>query len=1533
MCVCVRLCDRLLSFSEHGRHRSATVQRIVKNLRRDEIKQKQTSYKQIQRLSNNLRQQQHHEKMDIESDGSERWEDFFGSSTDLAPSLLGYYDTLVTKVGDEPSNGSSIISGENPSAASNHNLNATSVSTTTVSSRTTSTSVSQQKLLHSDNEVIQQSSEKSFQSSVLKLRSVGLPRPTRPAPHIPKFGDKFRNLSSNVQRILSNTETAVDADLLEISRARLPPSTFHRSQLQSASFSTSRSISSATSTRLACKNLPLSKNITKITQASSFGNDLIHNPPGNEHRDSNGNCDTPIEEDVPKLSFIQQRIKSLTFALVGDVEPPTESEKEKETPETEPVLRNPQKSMAAATDDQNAFVENCDESEHRNTIVETRNPFVSLVVTEPGLDSDNPDSEDRRKLAYARVQLLNARSLMGSPKLPRSSASGFQTPSSTSTSTPSLDTTSSASLSSSKASLTQTPGTPILSTRPLSASSICSYSSSSSSGSDTLLLVNSKCCGAPSYQASVESLADQSECEQNGSTSGLTMCERAVMEIIDSERSYVEDLGQIIKGYLQDWKERACLKVDELEVLFSNIQEIWDFNSRLLASLDETKGDPVKISGCFIDLHDNFDCYTTYCTRYPEAIALLTSLLQATHTNALLIQTQKMLNHTLPLGSYLLKPVQRILKYHLLLDNLRKHCDDKQVAHAHELMKNVAHNIDQVKKKLEQQSRVKELAGIVDGWLGPDLSVLGELRQEGLLSEQTKTRVVLLFQTMLIITKPKEDKRLQFRAYIPCKNLMLVEHLPGEPTSFNVIPYNDPKGQIRLTARTRDQKRLWTQQIKQAMLEHFDIPDRARELVLQLGEEDDRITDKNASWKWPTNHPSTPEYLERRQQFRRSEMRMRSKKMRKNTASSISLDGISPKDVKQPTFQSYSKPLEQTVEGEVDVCKCDAVKKELEQKQLKNRSRSETRLMEEKKMIKLSDEEAFAKAMQERNRFATQGRKKTKESFVDIKSYNSTTIPKRIANMRKTRSKTLTGNSTFYTDIELGDGSDDTTVLKITESTDNLSLDSGGLGGVKADESTGKNEDGCSKKDSEIISQLVLEKNEFRKLSRPPKKKSFGSMRSLSCNSQDEDGEVEPKESVDIPEPPCTEPPKEDEEEEEFRKVDELNKKSEDLLNRLNDIQNDLPSPEPIYESLLRNVHVPYKYAPPLTRSISQQYGKALESLRTNAATKKSRPESDYVTLAYSENGLVNIDGHSVVPKSAVTQLRNSDTNINYHYPWRKEEDSGPVQDTQSEIVTLTSDGPVKPLERQGSLSIKSPKNLLQRFISLHSSPSTGSCDSNLHQRKVSNPDESAPIYKQGSLDLGSRIANLDYADPRTLFPQAINSQHQPNIFINRASMKAVPTDLEQRDSIFSLNSSSDSVCGTRTELDEETCGFYEKSVEECLENDDFRDSAVYSGDDNDRRQDLDEQAIYESIGEIGHCQLLKLPQPQVVRSSSSASSSSGGLPPPVPIKPAHLEQRRPLQLKARPTVPPPPLPTTGEPTQHPPAPKGWVLQQVKRFQ
>lgn len=69
---------------------------------------------------------------------------------------------------------------------------------------------------------------------------------------------------------------------------------------------------------------------------------------------------------------------------------------------------------------------------------------------------------------------------------------------------------------------------------------------------------------------------------------------------------------------------------------------------------------------------------------------------------------------------------------------------------------------------------------------------------------------------------------------------MLIEHLRGEPCSFNVIPYNDPHpSQIKLTARNREQKRQWAHYIKQVMLAHFDIPSRAVELVYKLGDDEE----------------------------------------------------------------------------------------------------------------------------------------------------------------------------------------------------------------------------------------------------------------------------------------------------------------------------------------------------------------------------------------------------------------------------------------------------------------------------------------------------------------------------------------------------------------------------------------------------------------------------------------------------------------------------------------------------------------------
>lgn len=84
-------------------------------------------------------------------------------------------------------------------------------------------------------------------------------------------------------------------------------------------------------------------------------------------------------------------------------------------------------------------------------------------------------------------------------------------------------------------------------------------------------------------------------------------------------------------------------------------------------NLNECNLEAVAIAKCFVNHSTGFGIYTEYCTGYPGTMAALARLVGAPESAQPFRAQQAELGHALPLGSYLLKPVQRILKYHLLL--------------------------------------------------------------------------------------------------------------------------------------------------------------------------------------------------------------------------------------------------------------------------------------------------------------------------------------------------------------------------------------------------------------------------------------------------------------------------------------------------------------------------------------------------------------------------------------------------------------------------------------------------------------------------------------------------------------------------------------------------------------------------------------------------------------------------------------------------------------------------------------------------
>ncbi|XP_060071606.1 uncharacterized protein LOC132551478 [Ylistrum balloti] len=361
----------------------------------------------------------------------------------------------------------------------------------------------------------------------------------------------------------------------------------------------------------------------------------------------------------------------------------------------------------------------------------------------------------------------------------------------------------------------------------------------------------------------------------------VTYVQRVVAEIVETERIYVKYLKEIIDGYLEFLKNLTQAKVSEKErnCLFGNIVEIYEFSRVFLGELELCEDNPLKVADCFVRHNEGFVIYAHYCTNYPSAVEVLTQVMLDPDLCELLKKQQQRLGHNLPLGSYLLKPVQRVLKYHLLLHNILKNYDKKDPGHkvlttALDHMTGMAQHINEMKRKHEHAVRVQEIQSQLEEYEGEDLTRIGELVLEGsfrIYGAKT-SRHVFLFEKGILIAKKKEDSMLSSKGVILCSNLMLVESLPKEPLSFQIIPFDNPRGQHTLQARNLDQKHKWCQEIKRLIIESYKdkIPEKAKGLVMQLGKskEEESVSPADLGAK-KIHYHNAPEYLEKRHRMRR----------------------------------------------------------------------------------------------------------------------------------------------------------------------------------------------------------------------------------------------------------------------------------------------------------------------------------------------------------------------------------------------------------------------------------------------------------------------------------------------------------------------------------------------------------------------------------------------------------------------------------------------------------------------------------------
>ena len=306
-------------------------------------------------------------------------------------------------------------------------------------------------------------------------------------------------------------------------------------------------------------------------------------------------------------------------------------------------------------------------------------------------------------------------------------------------------------------------------------------------------------------------------------------------ELIATEQRYLQDLQDIITGYLNVLEDtvNSDPSIDlNLNLLFCNIRNLHNLHLEFLN--DMKQADVLQdVANCFTQRKDKFISeYTIYCNNYPNTCEILKDI--NFNQNLKILSNfricQQSLGHLLPLAAYLLKPVQRILKYPLLIKAMLNEAFTVNYNHfavngyqemktAFDCMSEVAEEINLMKRKHELTLRVNELQSMLVGWGDQDLNSYGELVLEDQFKVKgyRKERHIFLFEKLFLVAK-KEDEDYIHPMHILVNNLMLLE-TPKEGNNYlRVYEHKNPQNYFLIEFNNTNTRKDWANAIKDLII-------------------------------------------------------------------------------------------------------------------------------------------------------------------------------------------------------------------------------------------------------------------------------------------------------------------------------------------------------------------------------------------------------------------------------------------------------------------------------------------------------------------------------------------------------------------------------------------------------------------------------------------------------------------------------------------------------------------------------------------
>ncbi|XP_064873575.1 guanine nucleotide exchange factor VAV2 isoform X9 [Oncorhynchus nerka] len=310
-----------------------------------------------------------------------------------------------------------------------------------------------------------------------------------------------------------------------------------------------------------------------------------------------------------------------------------------------------------------------------------------------------------------------------------------------------------------------------------------------------------------------------------------------LVEIQETEAKYYKTLEDIEKNYMIPLKQ--VLSPPDMESIFVNLEDVIKVHFALLRAIDLN-----MVSGgnglgkIFVDFKERLLIYGQYCSHMENAQKILDELIATREDVKMKVEecTMKVQEGKFKLQDLLVVPMQRVLKYHLLLKELVSHSTDRperqQLKEALEAMQDLAMYINEVKRDNETLKKISEFQNSIENLQQVKLEeygrpkIDGELKVSSIVNRTKQDRYIFLFDKVVIVCKRKgycyELKEIiELQSYKMSDDPMNnrdMKKSSGKMWSygFYLIHLQGKQG-FQFFCKTEDTKRKWMEQFEMAM--------------------------------------------------------------------------------------------------------------------------------------------------------------------------------------------------------------------------------------------------------------------------------------------------------------------------------------------------------------------------------------------------------------------------------------------------------------------------------------------------------------------------------------------------------------------------------------------------------------------------------------------------------------------------------------------------------------------------------------------